>query len=95
MKNRNKRIHKHLTNLCLVVFLFVCCFFVFFLCFFFCLFVFCLFVCCFFVCLFFSCVFFFFFFVVAFFYKGTSANSVKPDQTPQNAASDQSLNCLH
>ena len=25
---------------------------------------------------------------------GTSANSVKPDQTPQNAASDQVLHCL-
>ena len=25
---------------------------------------------------------------------GTSANSAKPDQTPQNAASDQVLHCL-
>ena len=27
--------------------------------------------------------------------KGTLANSVDPDQTPQNAASDQGLHCLH
>ena len=28
-------------------------------------------------------------------YKGTLANSVDPDQTPQNAASDQGQHCLH
>ena len=28
-------------------------------------------------------------------HKGTEANSVVPDQTPQNAASDQGLHCLH
>ena len=27
--------------------------------------------------------------------KGTLANSVDPDQMPQNAASDQGLRCLH
>ena len=27
--------------------------------------------------------------------KRTLANSVDPDQTPQNAASDQGLHCLH
>ena len=27
--------------------------------------------------------------------KGTLANNVDPDQTPQNAASDQGLHCLH
>ena len=27
--------------------------------------------------------------------KGTLANSVDPDQTPQNAASDQGRHCLH
>ena len=27
--------------------------------------------------------------------KGTLANSVEPDQTPQNAASGQGLHCLH
>ena len=27
--------------------------------------------------------------------KGTLANSEDPDQTPQNAASDQDLHCLH
>ena len=27
--------------------------------------------------------------------KGTLANSVDPDQTPLNAASDQDLHCLH
>ena len=27
--------------------------------------------------------------------KGTLANSVAPHQMPQNAASDQSLHCLH
>ena len=28
-------------------------------------------------------------------HKKTSANSADPDQTPQNAASDQGLQCLH
>ena len=28
-------------------------------------------------------------------YKGTLVNSVDPDQTPQNAASDQGQHCLH
>ena len=28
-------------------------------------------------------------------HKGTVANNVDPDQTPQNAASDQGLHCLH
>ena len=27
--------------------------------------------------------------------KGAFANGVDPDQTPQNAASDQGLHCLH
>ena len=27
--------------------------------------------------------------------KGTLANSADPDQTPQNAASDQGLHCMH
>ena len=27
--------------------------------------------------------------------KGTLANSVHPDQTPQNAVSDQGVHCLH
>ena len=28
-------------------------------------------------------------------HKGSLANSVDPDQTPQNAASDRGLHCLH